>query len=142
MFAGFASTTPTATHSAYRTYHFVIGAEHILSSALGHSTNRLLSFTSLRDCPSAFCLRHPPPLPPVPRLSATHCPAGGFLAIYDSALQHPNRTLTAHTAIPTANHTQNHATKPRRITIHLHNRTVNTSMRVLSELRKPIVAVV
>ena len=45
MFAGFASTTPTDTHSVYRTSHFVFGAEHILSdSAPGHSTNRLLSY--------------------------------------------------------------------------------------------------
>ena len=45
MFAGFASTTPTDTHSVYRTYHFVIGVEHILSkAALGHSTIRLLSY--------------------------------------------------------------------------------------------------
>lgn len=95
MFAGFASTTPTDTHSVYRTFHFVFGVEHILSdSALGHSTIRLLSFTSLRDCPGASCLRQPPPLPPVPQLSATHCPAGGFIVIYDS--------YTAYTAMPQA----------------------------------------
>ena len=60
MFAGFASTTPTDTHSVYRTFHFVFGVEHILSdSAPGHSTNRLLSFTSLRDCPCASVFDNP-----------------------------------------------------------------------------------
>lgn len=103
MFAGFASTTPTDTHSVYRTYHFVIGVEHILSdSAPGHSTNRLLSFTSLRDCPCASCLRQPPPLPPVPRLSATHCPAGGFLT-YNDFLYRKHRHAAS---IPHARYTQ------------------------------------
>ena len=126
MFAGFASTTPTDTHSVYRTFHFVFGVEHILSnSALGHSTNRLLSFTSLRDCPCASCLRQPPPLPPVPRLSATHCPAGGFLT-YNDFLYRKHRHAAS---IPHARYTQSEVQHLRRITIHLHNRTTNTSMR-------------
>ena len=130
MFAGFASTTPTDTHSVYRTYHFVIGVEHILSnSALGHSTIRLLSFTSLRDCPSASCLRQPPPLPPVPQLSATHCPAGGFIAIYDSALQHLHRSNRHAASIPHARYTQSEVPYLRRVTIHHYNHTANTSMR-------------
>lgn len=126
MFAGFASTTPTDTHSVYRTSHFVFGVEHILSnSAPGHSTNRLLSFTSLRDCPCASCLRQPPPLPPVPRLSATHCPAGGFIAIYDFLYR-----IHRHAAsIPHARYTQSEVLHLRRITIHLHNHTAYTSMR-------------
>ena len=130
MFAGFASTTPTDTHSVYRTYHFVIGAEHILSvSALGHSTNRLLSFTSLRDCPSASCLRQPPPLPPVPRLSATHCPAGGFIAIYDSALQHTHRKHRHAASIPHARYTQSEVSTCGVQIVRYTNHTAHTVMR-------------
>ena len=62
MFAGFASTTPTDTHSVYRTFHFVFGVEHILStSAPGHSTNRLLSYHFVIGTVLVPpCLRQPP----------------------------------------------------------------------------------
>ena len=126
MFAGFASTTPTDTHSVYRTYHFVIGAEHILSKAAqGHSTIRLLSYHSVIG---TVLVPLSSTTPTFTACSTTVCDAlpCGRLYSYIRFLHRKHRHAAS---IPHARYTQSEVLHLRRITIHLHNHTANTSMR-------------
>ena len=135
MFAGFASTTPTDTHSVYRTYHFVIGAEHILSKAAqGHSTIRLLSYHSVIGTVLVPLSSTTPTFTACSTIVCDALPCGRLYS-YIRLLHRSNQHAAS---IPHARYTQTAVQPTGRIIIHLHNHTAHTSMLDVQELRNRI----